>query len=257
MGMPTLSLGCGADADLYMGRFSFEGNFHVTYWDGKKSIMKGTNESLNKLKNYSSFRLGGRFHLMDKAGTHKMKANVSTEYITGGTITHYIPMKVPCRSIIALHFGLEHYNTVVKSKRDAIITAKDGTKLSEWQSGTNLKVTMLYGGFSFVKIMKTKMTSGGDTWNFNWYRHIYIDALFAPLMNVQNIMTGTQSYVVQGTGTTGFEKSAIGARFGMNMVSKGKMSVRYEIGILPGLAGRGFFTQASFGIPIVKHIKLK
>ncbi len=70
-------------------------------------------------------------------------------------------------------------------------------------------------------------------------------------------MLGTNNYIVQGAGTSGFDKSAIGAKFGMNVMNRKKMSMRFEIGILPGLAGRGFFTTASFGIPIIKQVHYK
>jgi len=267
LGQPTLSLGAGADADLYMGRFSAEANFHFAYWDGKKGTMKATNESLNKLSNFSSFRLGGRFHFIDRKGSHSMKAITGKEYVAGGTITHFLPMVVPCRSIVALHFGVEHYNAPVKGEKGAAIPgrlsvgpsviASDGTQISEWGSGTNLNVFMLYGGLSFVKILKTTMAAGRDKWLFNWYRHAYIDVLYAPIINIQNIMLGTSTYVVEGAGTSGFEKNAIGARFGMNVMNRKKMSMRYELGVLPGLAGRGIFTTASFGFPILKEVHFK
>ena len=142
LGQPTLSLGEGAEA-----------NFH---WDGKKGVIKATNESLNKLANFSSFRLGGRFHFINKKGTHTMKAITGTDYVAGGTVTHFLPMEVPCRSIVALHFGLEHYKTPVKYKNgftgagqlasSSTTDLTKGTKNSEWGSGTNLNVFMLYGG---------------------------------------------------------------------------------------------------------------
>lgn len=257
LGFPSISFGAGADVDLYINRISVEANYHFSYWDGKKSIISGTNESQNKLRNFGSFRLGGRLHFVDKKSTHLMKAVLSTDYVAGGTITKYLPMKVPCRSIVALHFGIERYHTPIKGRRDSTITAKDGTKFSEWNSGTNINVSMLYGGFSFIKIIKANMSSNGSRWNFKWYRHAYIDFLYAPLINVENIMLNNKSYIVQGEGAKGFRTNVMGIKFGMNAMAKGGMGLRYEIGLLPGLAGKGIYTTASFGIPIIRHVGLK
>lgn len=254
MGLPAFSFSGGVDADYYINKFSVEAGFRFSYYDMKKSIISATNESTNKLKGYKDFRLGGRFHLIDKTGSKKMKANISYEQFGNTTVTKYLPVKMPTRKLIALHFGLQHYNSPVKAKRDSSVTATDGTKLSEWQSGTNMGVTMLYGGFAIVDIMKARLNSGGDHWNFKWYRNMYFDVLYAPLINIQDISVSGKSYKMQGDGARGFNINRTGARFGYNNMAS-KAYIRYEIGWYPGLAMKGLFTQATFGLSIVKAVK--
>jgi len=255
IGQPSLSFGGGVDADFYLKRFSFEGGFHMAYYDMKKGIIAATNESSNKLKNYSDLRIGGRFHLVDKASKRKMKASMGTE--TQGTYTKetFFMVDVPIRKIVALHFGFENYNMAAKSKRDKSITASDGAKLTEWQSGTNVSTGMIYGGFSFINIMKATVRADGN-YNYRWYRNIYFDFLYAPVVKVEDVLIGENSYVVQGAETEGFEKSPFGGRFGYSNMAK-NVYLRYEIGWLPGLSGRGFFTQATFGFSIVKGVLKK
>jgi hypothetical protein len=256
MGSAALSFSGGADADFYINRLSAEAGFRFSWYDLKRNIIKGTNESNNKLKGYKDFRVGGRFHFVDKVGKKKMKATLSTEYKGTSTVTTFLPVQVPTRRIVALHFGIQYYNSPIKARRDSSVTATDGTKLSEWQSGTNLNATMLYGGFSFIDIMKARVNSGGDHWNFKWYRNMYFDVLFAPLINIQDIEVGGKSYKMQGSGTKGFETNPWGGRFGYsNMASK--VFIKYEIGWYPGLARKGLFTQATFGLSLIKAVKTR
>ncbi len=254
LGQPTLSFGAGFGAEYFIKRLSLEGNYHFAYYDMKKSLIAGTNESSNKLKGYKDWRLGGRLHFIDKVGHKTMKANLSYEVIGSTTHTTYLPVKMPTRKIVALHFGMQRYNTPIKARRDSGVTATDGYKLSEWASGTNLGVNMLYAGFSFINIMKARCNIDGSHWNFKWYKHLYFDFLFAPLVTVQDIEYNGKSYDVQGTGARGFRTTPLGGRFGLVNMSK-NILIRYEIGMLPGLAGRGFYTSASFGWSIVKAIK--
>jgi len=269
LGFPVLSLGGGADADFFLNKkLSFEGSVRFSYFDMKRSLIKGNQdaENINKLNRFFEMRAGGRFHLSDKEGTKKMKAIVSTQNTGYSTITNYIPMMVPCRKIVALHYGVQYYTVAIKGKTGPSIpgqlsvgpsvTATDGTTFSEWNSATNLNVMMVYGGLSFIKIMKTTMTSGSDSWTFNLFRNSYVDIMFAPNVNVQNVIYKNTSYNVQGSGSKGFEKNPFGIRYGMSMLSKKKMSVCYEIGWLPGLKN-GLFTRASFGFPIVMSTKKK
>ena len=113
---------------------------------------------------------------------------------------------------------------------------------------------MIYGGFSFIDIMKARLNSGADHWNFKWYKNMYIDVLYAPLIKIQDISINGKSYTMQGTGSSGFKTSNTGARFGYNNMAR-KAYIRYEIGWYPGLSMRGFFTQATFGISIIKAVK--
>ena len=129
MGLPAFSFSGGADADYYINKFSVEAGFRFSYYDMKKSIISATNESSNKLKGYKDFRIGGRFHLIDKTGSKKMKANISYEIQGNTTITKYLPVKIPTRKIIALHFGVQHYNSPIKSGRDKSVTATNGQNL--------------------------------------------------------------------------------------------------------------------------------
>ena len=269
LGFPVLSFGGGMEMDFFLNNsISIEAGVRFSYYDMKRGLIKGTldEENTNKLNRFFEMRAGGRFHFSDKMGTKKMKAIVSVNSNGYTTTTNYIPMMVPCRTIFALHYGVQYYTDAVKGKRGPAIPgqlsvgpsviATDGTEFSEWNSATNINVLLVYGGLSFVKIMKTSMKAGSDVWTFNWFRNSYLDIMFAPYINVQNVTYKNNSYNVQGNGSKGFEKNPFGIRYGISSMSKKKMSYGYEIGWLPGLQN-GFFTRASFGFPIQTSTKNK
>lgn len=269
LGFPVLSFGGGLDVDFFLNKkISFEGACRFSYYDMKKALINGTidKDNSNKLNRFFEMRAGGRFHLYDKEGTKTMKAIISSENYGTSILTTYIPMLVPCRKIFAVHYGMQYYTDAIKGKRGAAIPgqlsvgpsviATDGTKFSEWSAATNINVLLLYGGFSFIKIIKTTMASGSSSWTFNWFRNSYIDLMYSPSINVQNIIYKNDEYNVQGNGSKGFEKNPFGIRYGISALSKKKISYSYEIGWLPGLRN-GLFTRASFGFPISMSTKRK
>lgn len=251
LGLPTLSFSGGADLNFYFKhRLSAEAGFRYAYYDMTKRFLSDS-ENENHLRNYSDFRIGGRFHFVDKTGKKEMRANISFEQNGSTTITKFLPVEVPTRKIIALHYGFQRYTTSIHKKWPATVTTNDGTGLTEWQSSTNINVGMIYAGISFVDIMKATINSGGAHWNAKWYRDSYFDVLYAPIIKIEDVHLKGKTYVMQGGSAKGFETNPFGVRYGYSNMAK-KIYLRYEIGWFPGLQWKGFFTQATFGFSIVK-----
>jgi hypothetical protein len=232
------------------------------------------------------FEGGATFKLSDNDKQKDVKVVLSSFSSGGFTHTTYIMVPGTVRKMTKVRGGFSAYNTSVSTdiyKDENFLQAKnengetmtfttydlikpDGTELitpydGRLNWGVNMFVPALYFGISRESI--TKLIIKADDYNRNKSKQtdvsLYADVLFAPVISINDITFRGKTYDVTNGDEHSFRTNNLGFRVGYDytFLSKFGMGFKTEIGVRPGLKGKGFFLNLVYKLPIFRFIENK
>ncbi len=283
----NITMGASARVDYMMNSvldFSVEYQrgvyFDMAKFDLDSPGFGGINVSPNSIAPFSNLQLSGRLHFVDKVTDSYHNLILSQSSYTSGNYTYTSSKSITApgkrRKIKALEGGIYYLRTPFSL--DGLIgevepghfnfeNKTDGTVVNSANGGTMMTVPTIFGGISWQSISNLKVLTDryGVKHSSDW-TNVYVDILFAPVVNFSDVSgTAAEYKVTAGESTTGQDVIAnLGWRVGMALrKSKGTtLSYALNMGSRPGYKGEGGFINAkafmefSFGITFAQKAKL-
>ncbi len=262
MGGFNFTSGYGVNADGFVGKYATisAGFTSGGYLDnnadrGNDTEVGGASDSYQGIKTYSESFANVSFHVMDKIGIGKIKAEKykGTTTTSSGTAQLYdvYKKKGPVRKIIAVRGGVYMYrNGVVPETGDQWMMLQSGTTAplvaATDRTFTTLSSTNFSVGLGSEKFVANSNV-GGEIGVVSYFRNFYADLLINSSTTMDNHVDKTgNSYAYQFDQGT-LSKSTMGWRVGWKLVGTGRKywtaGWLIEGGVRPGIEGRGAYFQ--------------
>jgi len=229
-----------ADA-LIMRRFEVRADFRRSYWDSKSGEEGKNLLSVNGIKNQLFFEGGGSLFFTNKTRRKSLKVVLSS--YTSGNYRHTKSIQVPAhvRSMWGIRGGFSYASTPVVLENDHTeymqLLNKDGVDVSDQEDLDALTMfnrSTVYAGLTWKTIKSLVVSTDYGTKSNKNAADFYIDFLFAPTVNVRNIVKddGTE-YSVKFEGDN---MKRMGWRTGWAVRSPNAIGLTYkfEMGSRPG-----------------------
>lgn len=261
----------GAIGDYFAPKtFSLHAGYNKALWGITNMNARILNNDKNSISRFWSFELGGRLYISDRTATKRLKI------VMGGSYNYYYyteksaVLEFPCRKIFALRGGMyssvtpvcsdwNKSNSPLSDKTPAVQTT-DGKIFGGLNSVyTNMNSFGLYGGLSFIAIINADYSQSGEvSGNFikRFFRETYIDLLYEPKTSFDAIMAGDGTqHQISSNQAGSFKTSQLGFRVGETYLKpkNGAASFGLELGMRPGISGRGLYFASRIGITITNR----
>jgi hypothetical protein len=261
----NMNVGFGLEAQYYLkDKAHFRAHGRKAYarpFDMERNIAEKNNIQQNTPEVFRFYELGGTYHIKDeesdteskmillrsKEDLKKLKAKVPEQII--------IPSKK--RTIYGARLGGMSYVTAtdldrVLTNENIMLPAVGDTALSiggDQSLFTNVTMYGIYLGGQYTKIknfaVKPDRTYGNLVNDLMFTA--YLDIIYAPSVQLENILLDGVEYSLDEVGTT-----SVGFRAGMEGKFNREWSWAYnaELGLRPGLKSRGFYALIKLSFPV-------
>jgi hypothetical protein len=261
-------LSAGVGGDYFLPKFaSFHASYINAYFNLQKFHANTLNKSDNQLSNFSLFEIGGRFHIMDKAGRAKHKLIFSSSTSGNITTTKYLKAKLPCRRILALRGGLYRSTAAVSTDMNedelkvgtyGAVKTMDGSVFANVYF-TNSYTTGFYLGLSDIinmsVVTKTNVTDyEGRSFFSGIFREVYADVILAST-SFDGIKSGGLEHAIEANTAKSFQTQKIGWRVGKSYAFSRKainVAYNFELGDRPGVSGKGLYFSSGVSLIYIK-----
>lgn len=273
----NVNAGFGLEASYYWAdKMDFRIHTRKTYtqrFDLTRDIADKNSNVENKPNVYNYYELGATYHVKDFDESSKTKMFLYRKSYKGDKWAARVPLNVeiPCkvRKIYGARLGGFYFDTAIDVARaleaqdlttDVLVneetqapipsTVMDENNIEQDISiFSNMSVGGVYVGGSMTWIKNVavdfdnKYQEGVDDLIFT----AFLDILIGPAVNIDDVIYQGTTYSTEEIGT-----SIIGARIGMDGKFNRTLSWGYggEIGVRPGLKGRGFYALVKISFPI-------
>jgi hypothetical protein len=226
-------------------------------------------QEFHKVKNID---LGVNLVFSDKEKQKPMRVNLRKSSNT----TTFIEPVLTVRKLRYLRGGINFFNTTLSSE----ILSDENIVTDEYTFGTYgvydvdyneifstdglhwavpmNTMTLSVGLGSDLFVNSTVEVSGYGTKYAKRTVSQYLDFLFAPVVNIEELMFHEESIDVTGDGEGVFTKSRFGVRYGIEYLFIRRlfsMGAGMDMGWRPGLAGKGFFLNGKVYFPLINVMK--
>ena len=272
----NVNAGFGLEATyIHKDKFHVRAHARKAYtqrFDLSRDIAEKNSNTDNVPEVFNLFEVGGTYHVKDFDESSKTKMFLYRKSYKGDKWASRVPLSVeiPCkvRKIYGARLGGFYFDTAVDVNRalDAqdqqlgVITTEGGSALpatyiddngDEQNTSvfTNMSTGGVYVGGSMTWIKNVavdfdnKYTEGVDDLIFT----AFLDIMIAPAISVDDIVYQGVTYSAEE-----IETSIIGVRAGLDGKFNRTLSWGYggEVGVRPGLKGRGFYALVKISFPI-------
>ncbi|MEQ8924766.1 MAG: hypothetical protein RLO81_03070, partial [Fulvivirga sp.] len=272
----NVNAGFGLEVSYYMAdKMDFRAHARKTYtqkFDLTRDIADKNSNVDNQPNVFNYFELGTTYHIKDFDESSSTKMFLYRKSYKGDKWAARVPLNVeiPCkvRKIYGARLGGLYFDTAVDIGRALeaqdlttdVLVAEDGAVLPSTvmdENGleqdisvfSNMSVGGVYVGGSMTWIKNVavdfdnKYQEGVDDLIFT----AFLDIIVAPALGVDDIVYNGVTYSSEE-----LETSIIGFRLGMDGKFNRTLSWGYggEIGMRPGLKGRGFYALVKISFPI-------
>lgn len=277
MFVTNVTAGFGLEASYYLkDKFDFRVHGRKAYakqTDLTRDIADNNSNVENEPNVFNYFELGATYHIKDFDQSSKTKMFLYRKSYKGDKWASRVPLNVeiPCkvRKIYGARLGGLYFDTAVDINRALDSQGKDVSVLVNPETGnsidptvvdpngqeqeiavfSNMSVGGLYVGASMTWIKNVavdfdnKYQEGVDDLIFT----AFLDLLIAPSVNVDDVIYNGMMFSAEDVDT-----GIIGFRAGMDGKFNRTLSWGYggEIGMRPGLKGRGFYALVKISFPI-------
>ncbi len=228
-------------------------------------------ENLPNVFNY--YELGATYHVKDFEESSKTKMFLYKKSYKGDKWAARVPLNVeiPCkvRKIYGARLGGLYFDTAIDVNRALKSQDKTTDVLVDKESGAPIPTTFTDGNGESQDISIFSNMSVGGAYvggSMTWIKNVavdfdnkyvegvddliftaFLDILIAPGISVDDVVYNGLTYSSEGIDT-----SVIGFRLGMDGKFNRTLSWGYggEIGMRPGLKGRGFYALVKISFPI-------
>jgi hypothetical protein len=262
----SLNFGMGAKGDILLPRYlSLQGSFKQALFDlNHYNSNKGLVSSQNATKLFFQYEagLGLFFNYVGYART-RVYAWPGTEFyvdpVVKDTMYTFTPQYLPARVMIGLRGGMYNWSqTIDKTSAKGDLAGEAPGSGSQFifpdtsDVYTVIRSNGFYAGVSVSKLLRIFYhTDNGEEEEISFIRNIYVDMLYSPTIKIDQILFNGVPYNVIGKG--GFKTQNIGARLIFEKVGcidfpRLNISYRFEVGVRPGIAGRGGYIMQTIGL---------
>ncbi len=226
--------------------------------DFAREVAQKNQDNLDNNKTFNYFQLGGTIHLSDQAQEGKSKIVLYSKRYRGKRWANRLPEKlvVPSqvRKVYGLRWGGFMYNSTTDANKAAMeqsvtLVDMDSNPVGDASLYTNVQVKALYVGASLTLIKNVAIKPHRDfgvlvnDLNFN----AYIDVIYAPSVEVDDIMLGTNLIAGDQLAT-----KDLGFRLGIEGKFNKKFGYAYgaELGYRPSIENRTFYALFKMSFPV-------
>lgn len=277
MYVANVNAGFGLEASYYLkNKMDFRIHGRKTYTkrsDLTRDIAENNSDVDNVPNVFNYFEFGATYHVKDFDQSSKTKMILYRKSYKGDKWAARVPLNVeiPCkvRKIYGARLGGLYFDTAVDVNRaldaqskttDVLVNDVDGTPIpstvidgngqnQDISIFSNMSVGGLYVGGSMTWIKNVavdfdnKYQEGVD----DLILTTFLDILIAPALSVDDVIYNGMTYSSEE-----LERSIIGFRAGLDGKFNRTLSWGYggEIGVRPGLKGRGFYALIKISFPI-------
>lgn len=277
----NMGWGAGAKVSLYKN-LQFTTNFQKSTEEldmGYRSavvFIPVHNVADQDFKVTKSLDLGVNLVFSDKEKIRPVRVNLRSSRSGNYTTTTFIEPTLTVRKLYSLRGGINLYNSTMSTdelESEMLQTDKytfslygaydiDGNEVFStnglgWAVPVNM-ATLSVGIGSDLIINSAVEVSGYGTKHAKRTTSHYVDFLFAPIVNVHDLVLLGEDIDVSGDGENQFGISRLGFRYGIDYLFTRRavsFGASMEIGIRPGLAGKGFFLNGRVYLPFINLIK--
>jgi len=238
---------------------------------------KYTLNALPTLKPQNSFELGIGLPYSSRIKNKEVRVNLSSSSSGGYTTTTYLNVPARIKRVSSLRGGLYHYRTsydnepfgdIVIDSVNMVASVQDYQPgVNQWEAFlSNVTVNGIYAGLSLTSIKNVQISSESDFRGIrsnSGFSMVYIDAIFAPFVNVGSYLHAPNPGDAWNLLTPGlydlndsYKKNRFGMRLGWTFNSgfagwknqRIGLYSRMEGGIRPSIKGGGLYGLLTVGI---------
>lgn len=266
----SLNFGMGAKAEVLLPRvLSLQGSFKQSLFDlNHYNATKGVVSSQNSTKLFFQYEAGfGLFFNYTGYAKARVFAWPGTEFyvdpIEKDTMYTFTSQYLPARVMIGVRGGIYSWNqTIDQTSAKGGLTgelAGNGAPFTFPDTAdvyTMCRANGFYGGISVSKLLRVFYTSAkNEEEEISFIRNVYLDVLYCPTITVDQIFYNGAPYNVTGAG--GFKTQNLGARLIFEKVGcvdfpRLNISYRLEVGMRPGIEGKGGYLMQTIGLGFSK-----
>lgn len=268
----NVNAGFGIEASYYYkDKANFRAHFRKTYsrqfFDFTRDVALRNSDVDNTPEVFNYYELGGTYHIKDFESSSKTKMVLYKKSYQGNKWASRVPLQaeVPCklRKIYGVRLGGIAWNSTTDIGRalesqglglDDLVT-ENGQGLQTFSgaarplevfSNVNSIAVAVGGSYSWIRnvaVSFDKFEEGVD----DGLLTLYMDILYSPLLQVDNIRYQGTSFSVDALKTSPF-----GFRLGIDGKFNRTLSWAYggEFGYRPSITGRTFFAMFKISFPI-------
>jgi hypothetical protein len=260
-----LNFGFGGRLDIYLPKVislhasAKQALFDLNNYNGNT---KGFKNSENPTNLFRQGEAGIGIYLnFDGYATARVYAWPGTAYIDPtekDTLYEYTKEMLPARIMVGLRGGYYGWKQSVdkawlqhKLEGTNSLTGAPYTFADTLDIFTNMSCNGLYAGISISKLVDVFYRSEIGQRNVSFIRNLFLDVLYCPTIKTDQVIYLGVPYDVSGS--KGFKSQKIGGRIVAEKVGtwdapRLNFSYRFEAGIRPGLAGKGFYIMQTIGM---------
>ncbi len=268
-----LRIGAGVSADYLLPKvLSANVSFKGAYYSLLEQFSKKKTKTDNDLKVPIVANAGIRLHIYDGKGKHWRKIYIQkhkglNEDGTVHTTIRFLKAKYPCRLIYAARGGVYFSTSPVvsdmnkdiwKPEEKGSIRTTDGTVFG-LDHYTNSTTTGFYVGLSRIINMRFLTSSNIEVDESartltSFFKETYLDILIANT-TFDPFQRGGLNYEIVANADGSFSTNNVGWRLGSRLVNtkkKNGMGAYAEIGMRPGVFGRGMYGSLGFNLAFTR-----
>ena len=268
-----LRIGAGVSADYLLPKIaSANVSFKGAYYSLLEQFSEKKSKTDNKLNIPIVANAGIRLHIYDGKGKHWRKINIQkhvglNDDGTTRTTVRFLKAKYPCRLIYAARGGVYFSTSPVVSNMNkdiwkpedkGSIRTTDGTVFG-LDHYTNSTTTGFYVGLSRIINMRFLTSSNievdeSERKLTSFFKETYLDILIANT-TFDPFQRGGLNYEIVANADGSFSTNNVGWRLGSRLVNtkkKNGMGAYAEIGMRPGVFGRGMYASLGFNLAFTR-----